>query len=132
MIINVVWLIAQVAITSKVLKKKNVYFIPPWILINFNTLAFLTIFILSSPNVLSGSNSIDDDFWLNFLILFILAARTVIDYYVGWKSLYNKRPKKKPEDMLRVSSYLHDKGKMTDAQLNHLRETVAKKFYGAA
>jgi hypothetical protein len=131
MIINAVWLIAQVMITSRVLKKKNVYFFPPWIAINFNTLAFLTIFVLAPPIVYIGPNNINDSLWLNSIILSVLAGRSVVDYYVGWESLYNRRPIKKPEEIIRLCSYLMDKEPEESDNLRKLHQSVAKKFYDA-
>jgi hypothetical protein len=61
----------------------------------------------------SGQNSTDHYLGLNSLIMVVLIARSIVDYYVGWESFYNKLPQKRPEEILRLSSYLVDKGKMT-------------------
>jgi hypothetical protein len=123
MLLNVTWLCFQVKITSH-MKIKN-YFLPSWILINFITVTFFTIFVLR------GQNSIDADLEVNLLILTVLASRSVIDYYVGWEGFYNRIPQKGPEEMARLTSYLLRKDKINLKDAQNLRELIFKKFYPA-
>ena len=128
MFLNILWLIIQVLITNRILKKKNIYFLPPWILINFNTLAFITIFVYAPPGIFSGQDDINSNFWYNLLILIVLTARSVIDYYVGWESIYNRIPMKKPEEIVKIASYLLDKKKINPTESNKLN-VAAKDLY---
>jgi hypothetical protein len=128
MIVNIGWLLCQVKIARKYLGR-NEYFLTPWILINTSTFVFLTMFILAPPGLLADDRNTSDDLWLNVLILVILVARSVVDYLVGWKSLYNKLPKRnKMVEILTLSSILLGNGRITPADFTEVRNLAAKKL----
>jgi hypothetical protein len=89
--LNTPWLLIQGVITRKYVGRNDL-FIDPWVLLNFNTFAFLAVFIFGFPNLFGTSNDVDSNYLLNLLILIVLTSRSVVDYIVGWKSLYNKMP----------------------------------------
>ncbi len=91
MMVNSLWLFVQRLLTMKYLWR-NDYFLTSWILINFNTFAFLSLFVFASPTLFNVKNNIGDDSLLNLLVFIVLVSRTVTDYIVGWRSLYNKLP----------------------------------------
>lgn len=128
MFLNILWLCIQIPIQKKILKKSKNYFLPQWALINFNALAFLTIFVFAPPSNFSGKDGIDSNYWYNLFILIILIARSVIDYYVGWDTLYNRIPRKKPEEIFRLSSYLKEKEKINSVDYDNLN-AAARELY---
>lgn len=128
MIVNVGWLLVQVLITRQYLDR-NEYFLSPWILINMSTFVFLSMFMLTPSRLFSGDSSISNDFWLNLLVLVVLTARSAVDYFVGWKSLYNKIPKrKKVDEIMTLSSTLRNNQQIATEEYDELNRLAAKKL----
>jgi hypothetical protein len=90
MILNTVWIPIQTALTKRY-ETKNI-FGNEWAILNFNTLAFILIFVYAIPSLITGTQNIGNDPWVNFLILVILFSRSLSDYAVGWKMVYNRAP----------------------------------------
>jgi hypothetical protein len=88
MIVNISWLLLQGLPTYSVLGR-NDYFLYRWVPVNFNTTAYLSIFLFISPNVFSGID-IENNYLINLLIMTVLVTRSISDYYLAWKDLYNK------------------------------------------
>jgi hypothetical protein len=93
MAFNSVWLLVYGKIIKRTLKKQ--YLVRrEWVLLNLNTLAFLSIFLFASPNLLSlsqiaGNDSLfaGNDSLLNFFIL-VLFSRILTDYIISWEDFY--------------------------------------------
>lgn len=81
MSLNSVWILIQGIISCR----KDI-FVNEWFLLNFNTFAFLSVFVFVPANF----DDVGKNFNLNLLILLVMISRSIIDYIVGWKSLYNK------------------------------------------
>jgi hypothetical protein len=94
LIFNILWLLIQSALTYGILKRTDT-FIHEWITLNFITVAYISVFIFAYPNLLqSNSNvTVGQDAYLNLQIALVLIFRTVCDYTVGWKKVYNKETK---------------------------------------
>jgi len=93
-IFNILWLLIQSALTYEILKRTDT-FLHEWIIINFITVAYLSVFVFAYPSLL-GDNSATTagkDVCLNLQIALVLVIRTVSDYTVGWKKVYNKETK---------------------------------------
>jgi hypothetical protein len=78
--------------------KRNDTFLLEWITLNFITVAYLSVFIFAYPSLLHAdcSNKNDivcHDVYLNLQIALVLIFRTVCDYTVGWKKVYNTETK---------------------------------------
>ncbi len=87
MAFNSGWLVVY----SKIIKwklKKQYLVRREWVLLNLNTLAFLSVFLFASPNLLSIKHIVGDDILLNFLIMVILFARVLTDYIIFWQEYY--------------------------------------------
>lgn len=91
MVINTTWLPVQSFIMKEQINLRNI-FPKQWIILNFNTLSFLSVFALSPYDLPGGAQDIANNTLLNFLILLVLLARSIADYTVGWKALYNRLP----------------------------------------
>jgi hypothetical protein len=88
MLINTPWLAFQAFLTMKKLKRADV-FLYGWIIINFNTLAFLSVFVVLPSSMFLNNANTSKDLIINGLILIVLVARTIADYKIGWTELYN-------------------------------------------
>ncbi len=88
MMVNTPWIFIQTLLTKHYLKRNDI-FLNEWIILNFNTFAFLLIFVTASHGVITGLN-IGNFTLVNFVILLVLFSRSVNDYVVGWNDLYNK------------------------------------------
>jgi hypothetical protein len=91
MVVNTVWLPFQSFIMKEQINIRHI-FPKQWIILNFNTLTFLSVFALAPYELLGGAQDIANNPLLNFLILSVLLARSIADYTVGWKALYNRLP----------------------------------------
>lgn|GEM_PF-3180855 len=88
MMVNTPWIFVQTLLTKHYLRRNDI-FLNEWIILNFNTFAFLFIFVSASGDVLAGMN---DNFPLvNLTILLVLFFRSITDYVVGWNDLYNRQ-----------------------------------------
>ena len=67
MVSNSAWLAIQSIITKARLKRTDT-FLREWILLNFNTAAFLSIFIFAYADLLLNDNTVHDDLILNIQI----------------------------------------------------------------
>ncbi len=84
---NSVWLVIHGKLTKAVLKKQ--YLVRrEWIFLNLNTFAFLSVFLFSSPNLLSINHFVGNDSLLNFIILMVLFSRILTDYVSSWEQFY--------------------------------------------
>jgi hypothetical protein len=90
MIINSIWLLIQSRLTIRILKRQTDSFLLEWVILNFNTATFLSVFIFAYPELLEYHNTVNQDFNPNILIALVLVFRTVADYIVCWKKVYNK------------------------------------------
>jgi hypothetical protein len=91
MVVNTVWLPIQSFIMKEQINIRNI-FPKQWIILNFNTLTFLSVFALAPYEPLRGAQDIANNPLLNILILSVLLARSIADYTVGWNALYNRLP----------------------------------------
>ncbi len=91
MAVNTIWLPFQSFIMREQINIRNI-FPKQWIILNFNTFTFLSVFALAPYELLGGAQDIANNPQLNFLILLVLLARSMADYTVGWKALYNRPP----------------------------------------
>jgi hypothetical protein len=92
-IFNILWLLIQSALTFRILKRNDT-FLHEWVIINFITVAYLSVFVFAYPSLLGGNSSgVGKNEYLNFQIVLVLVFRTVADYTVGWKKVYNKETK---------------------------------------
>lgn len=80
MSLNSVWIVIQGRISGR-----HDIFFNEWFLLNFNTFAFLSVFVFVPANF----EDVGINFNLNLLILLVMISRTITDYIVGWKRLYN-------------------------------------------
>lgn len=88
MIFNIPWLAIQIwwILSDKI---KIVHVFPKqWIILNFITASFLSIFIFE-PELLTTAQN---DVWIIGFVFSVLFFRAVADYIVGWKDLYNRTP----------------------------------------
>lgn len=94
LIFNILWLLIQSALTYGILKRTDT-FIHEWITLNFITVAYISVFIFAYPNLLQPNSNVTvgQDAYLNLQIALVLIFRTVCDYTVGWKKVYNKETK---------------------------------------
>lgn len=93
MVFNAPWLSVQIYYILK--DKINIINVFPkqWIILNFNTAAFLSIFIFSPDQLLAVTQgNVLINAIINALILCVLLSRSIADYMVGWKDLYNRPP----------------------------------------
>lgn len=84
---NSVWLVVH----SKILKsklKKQFLIHREWIFLDLNTLAFLSVFLFASPNLLSINQFVESDSAINFLISLILFSRALTGYIISWNEFY--------------------------------------------
>ena len=88
MLINTPWLAFQAFLTMKKLKRADV-FLYGWIIINFNTFAFLSVFVVLPSSMFLNNENTSKDLIINGLILIVLVVRTIADYKIGWTELYN-------------------------------------------
>jgi hypothetical protein len=93
-IFNILWLLVQCALTYEVLKR-NDNFLHEWIILNFITVAYLSVFIFSYPDLLQPNSNVTvgQDDYLQLQIAVVLIFRTIADYTVGWKKVYNTETK---------------------------------------
>jgi hypothetical protein len=89
MLVNTTWLVIESATTRYILDRTETFLIE-WIFLNFNTAAFLSVFIFAYPPILQHHTSVTGDININILIALVLIFRTVVDYIVGWRKVYNK------------------------------------------
>lgn len=88
---NVIWLLVQLGLTYHVLERTDTFLLE-WVIMNFKTAAYLSVFVFAYPGLLDlSTDAVDKDQYLNFQIAFVLVLRTVSDYVVGWRKVYNKR-----------------------------------------
>lgn len=83
MSLNSVWIVIQGRISGR-----HDIFFNEWFLLNFNTFVFLSVFVFVPANF----EDVGINFNLNLLILLVMISRTITDYIVGWKRLYNSKP----------------------------------------
>lgn len=100
MIVNCIWNLIHFGINRKIIQGgPNIPF-REWIGLNFNTFAFLSVFVFAAPNlfvetekvgelICSASQSMSNDVSINIIILLVLFSRSVVDYIVAWKSVYS-------------------------------------------
>jgi hypothetical protein len=79
--LNSVWIVIQGRISGR-----GDIFLNEWFLLNFNTFAFLSVFVFVPANF----DDVGKDFNLNLLILIVMISRSITDYIVGWERLYNR------------------------------------------
>jgi hypothetical protein len=53
MIINSIWLLIQSRLTIRILKRQTDSFLLEWVILNFNTATFLSVFIFAYPEHLN-------------------------------------------------------------------------------
>jgi hypothetical protein len=88
MVFNVPWLAIQIfRILSDKIKIVHV-FPKQWIILNFITVSFLSVFIFEPRLLTNAQNNV----WIMVSVFSVLLTRTVADYIVGWKDLYNRTP----------------------------------------
>lgn len=95
MILNSVWIVIQGRISGT-----HDIFLKEWFFLNFNTFAFLSVFVFVPANF----NDVGTNDNLNLLILLVMVSRSITDYIVGWKRLYNRDPAKPAEPSLNKGS----------------------------
>jgi hypothetical protein len=88
---NTIWLIIQAIATHLKLERTDI-FLQEWIILNFNTAAFLSVFVFTFQNLFSDNDILSKNEFLNVVIIAVLLARSLADYIVGWREIYNKRP----------------------------------------
>jgi hypothetical protein len=90
-IFNAPWLCVQIYYILK--DKINIVNVFPkqWIILNFNTAAFLSILVFAGDQLPTAAQR-DVFIIINALILLVLLCRSIADYMVGWKDLYNRPP----------------------------------------
>jgi hypothetical protein len=81
MALNSVWIVIQ-----RLISCRHDIFVNEWLLLNFNTFAFLSVFVFVPANF----DDVGNNFNLNLLILLVMISRSITDYIVGWKGLYNR------------------------------------------
>jgi hypothetical protein len=81
MALNSVWIVIQ-----RLISGRRDIFVNEWFLLNFNTFAFLSVFVFVPANF----DDVANNFNLNLLILLVMFSRSITDYIVGWKGLYNR------------------------------------------
>jgi hypothetical protein len=87
MAFNSGWLVLYGKIIKWKLKKQ--YLVRrEWVLLNLNTLAFLSVLLFMSPNLLTINEMGGNNNSLNFLVLLILFGRILTDYITSWKEFY--------------------------------------------
>jgi hypothetical protein len=89
MFLNIIWMPIQTYLARSRLEREDL-FGNEWTVLNFNFVAFISIFLIQPPNLLFGKDPIADILWINAVILFMLLSRSVSDYAIGWKTLYNR------------------------------------------
>jgi hypothetical protein len=89
LVFNIIWLPVQLALTFHVLQRTD-SFLLEWIILNFNTVAFLSVFVFVYPGLPEGNSTLNKDLDLNLQITIVLVLRSVSDYIVGWRKVYNK------------------------------------------
>ena len=89
MAFNAPWLFVQIKCILK--DKINIVNVFPkqWIILNFITASFLSVFVFASDQLLVTTQS---NILINALIFSVLLSRSIADYMVGWKGLYNRPP----------------------------------------
>jgi hypothetical protein len=87
MAFNSAWLVVYSKIIKLILKKQYLVH-REWVLLNLNTLAFLSLFLFASPNLLSINQIVGNNSLLNFLILIVLFSRILTDYIISWGEFY--------------------------------------------
>jgi hypothetical protein len=90
LLFNILWLPCQSALTYSILGRTDA-FLHEWIILNFNTVAYLSVFIFAYPDLLKTHNTVGNDEYLNLQITLVLILRTASDYIVGWRKIYNKQ-----------------------------------------
>jgi hypothetical protein len=90
LLFNILWLPCQSALTYSILGRTDA-FLHEWIVLNFNTMAYLSVFIFAYPDLLKIDNTVGNDEYLNLQITLVLILRTASDYIVGWRKIYNKQ-----------------------------------------
>ncbi len=88
LLLNLLWVPIQTKLTTSYLERNDI-FLNEWAILNFNTMAFVLVFLLAGPMLIYGPRGIDDNSWLNLLIFLVLLFRTVADYAIGWRKIYN-------------------------------------------
>lgn len=83
--LNSVWILIQGRISGR-----HDIFLNEWFLLNFNTFAFLSVFVFVPANYSDVGDNVNNSFNLNLLILIVMISRSITDYIVGWKTLYNR------------------------------------------
>lgn len=87
MAFNSVWLVVYGKILKSKLKKQFLIH-REWIFLDLNTLAFLSVFLFASPNLLSINKIVESDSAINFLIFIILFSRALTGYIISWSEFY--------------------------------------------
>jgi hypothetical protein len=92
MVFNAPWLSVQIYYILK--DKINIVNVFPrqWIILNFNTAAFLSILVFASDQLNTAAQNDILVVIINALIFIVLLSRSISDYKVGWKDLYNRPP----------------------------------------
>ena len=103
MVFNAPWLYVQIKYILK--KQINIVHVFPkqWIILNFITASFLSVFIFEPGLLATAQNNL----WVNILFFFVLFSRTVADYKVGWNDLYIEHLTQKKNSM-EVNSYFQN------------------------
>ena len=95
MAFNIPWLYIQI---WGILKNQiNIVHVFPkqWIILNLITFLFLLIFVRDQYFPAAQNDALinaQNDALINFLIFCVLLSRSIADYMVGWKDLYNRTP----------------------------------------
>jgi hypothetical protein len=90
LVFNILWLLIQSALTYGILKRTDT-FLHEWIILNFITVAYLSVFVFAYPSLLEAksNDTVGQDVYLNLQIVLVLIIRTISDYTVGWRKIYN-------------------------------------------